>query len=63
MTLSAILIYKSVDFHALAEKMDGYSYANIVLTEQRASKHSVLSGNNNIDKALFEQTVAEGSKF
>jgi AAA+ superfamily predicted ATPase len=63
MTLSAIPVDKNVDFRALAEQMDGYSYANIVLTAQRAAKHSVLAGNKSVDKAHFEQAIAEGSKF
>ncbi len=63
MTLSAIPVDKGVDFRALAEKMDGYSYANIVLTAQRAAKHSVLAGNKSVDKKHFEQAIAEGSKF
>lgn len=63
MTLSAIPVDKDVDFRALAEKMDGYSYANIVLTAQRAAKHSVLAGNKSVDNAHFEQAIAEGSKF
>jgi SpoVK/Ycf46/Vps4 family AAA+-type ATPase len=63
MTLSAIPVDASVDYHALAEKMDGYSYANIVLTAQRAAKYSVLAGNKSVDKDYFEQAIAEGSKF
>lgn len=63
MTLSAIPVDASIDFHDLAEQMDGYSYANIVLTAQRAAKYSVLAGNKSVDKAHFEQAIAEGSKF
>ena len=63
MTLSAIPVDAGIDFHALAEQMDGYSYANIVLTAQRAAKYSVLAGNKSVDKAHFEQAIAEGSKF
>jgi len=63
MTLSAIPVDASIDFHALAEQMDGYSYSNIVLTAQRAAKHSVLAGNRSIDLVHFEQAIAEGSKF
>jgi SpoVK/Ycf46/Vps4 family AAA+-type ATPase len=63
MTLSAIPVDKSVDFYLLAEQMVGYSYANIVLTTQRAAKHSVLAGNKNVEAIHFEQAIAEGSKF
>ena len=63
MTLSAIPVEKSLDFLSLAEHMDGYSYANIVLTAQRAAKYSVLAGNKSVDKTHFAQSIAEGSKF
>lgn len=63
MTLSAIPVDASVDYHVLAEKMDGYSYANIVLTAQRAAKYSVMAGNKSVDIAHFEQALVEGSKF
>jgi SpoVK/Ycf46/Vps4 family AAA+-type ATPase len=63
MTLSAIPVDKSVDFHTLSEQMDGYSYANVVLTAQRAAKYSVLAGNKSVDEVHFEQAIAEGSKF
>ena len=63
MTLSAIPIDKSLDLSSLAEHMEGYSYANIVLTAQRAAKYSVLEGNKNVDATHFEQAIAEGSKF
>jgi hypothetical protein len=43
--------------------MDGYSYANIVLTAQRAAKNSVLTGNKAVELVHFEQAIAEGSKF
>ena len=63
MTLSAIPVDASIDFHALAKQMDGYSYANIVLIAQRSAKYSVLAGNKSVGKANFEQAIAEGSKF
>jgi ATP-dependent 26S proteasome regulatory subunit len=63
MTLSAIPVDASIDFYTLADQMDGYSYANIVLTAQRAAKCSVLTGNNIVDKVHFEQSIAEGLKF
>ena len=63
MTLSAINVATDVDFHMLAKEMEGYSYANIVLTAQRAAKHSVLAGSRCVDCAHFEQAIAEGLKF
>jgi SpoVK/Ycf46/Vps4 family AAA+-type ATPase len=63
MTLSAIPVDTNIDFCALAKQMDGYSYANIVLTAQRAAKYSVLEGNKSVDKTHFEQAIAESSKF
>lgn len=63
MTLSAIPVAKSVNMHSIAEQMDGYSYANIVLTAQRAAKYSVLAGNKAVETIYFEQAIAEGSKF
>ncbi|MDR0965819.1 MAG: ATP-binding protein [Myxococcales bacterium] len=63
MTLSAIPIDLGVNFQLLSEKMEGYSYANIVLTAQRAAKYSVLAGNKSVDKTYFEKAIKEGSKF
>lgn len=63
MTLSAIPVDASIDFQILADKMEGYSYANIVLTAQRAAKYSILAGNKNVKNDYFEQAIAEGSKF
>ncbi|PYG85720.1 ATPase family protein associated with various cellular activities (AAA) [Ruminiclostridium sufflavum DSM 19573] len=63
MTLSAIAIDKSVNLHNIAEKMDGYSYANVVLTAERAAKYSILAGNKNVRFADFEQAITEGLKF
>ena len=63
MTLSAIRVDANTDFRDIAEMMDEYSYANIVLTAQRAAKYSILAGNKCVDKSHFEQATAEGSKF
>lgn len=63
MTLSAIPVDKGVDLYSVAEQMNGYSYANVVLTAERAAKYSVLSGNKNVSYAYFEQAIAEGLKF
>jgi SpoVK/Ycf46/Vps4 family AAA+-type ATPase len=62
-TLSAIPVDTSVDFRIIAEEMDGYSYANIVLTAQRAAKLNVLEGNKNVNKTHFKQAIAEAMKF
>lgn len=62
-TLSAILVSSTVDFSTLAKQLDGYSYANIVLTAQRAAKYSVLEGCENVDKKHFELAITESSKF
>jgi len=63
LTLSAIPVSANVDFCTIAEQLDGYSYANIVLTAQRAAKNSVLEGNDYVDKSHFEQAISEGSRF
>lgn len=63
MTLSAISVDPNIDFKGIAKKMEGYSYANIVLTAQRAAKHAVLEGNKKVAKIHFEQAILEGSKF
>lgn len=63
MTLSSIPVDNNVDFHYLAETMDGYSYANIVLTAQRAAKYSILSGKKSVGITFFEQAINESSKF
>lgn len=63
MTLSAIPVSKDIDYHALAEKMNGFSSANIVLTAQRAAKISVLEGNNRVFITHFDQALKESSKF
>lgn len=62
-TLSAISIEKNVCFHSIAEQMDGYSYANIVLTAQRAAKYSILAGNTSVSSDYFQQAIEEGTKF
>lgn len=63
MTLSAIPVDKIVDFHSISEQMDGYSYANVVLTAERAAKYSVLAGNKSVSSVYFEQALSEGLKF
>ncbi len=63
MTLSAISIEKNVCFYSVAEQMDGYSYANIVLTAQRAAKYSILAGNTCVSSDYFQQAIKESVKF
>jgi SpoVK/Ycf46/Vps4 family AAA+-type ATPase len=63
MTLSAIPIAANVSLKDLAERLDGYSSANIVLTAQRAAKICILESNKYVYDAHFEQAIKEGSKF
>ena len=42
MTLSAIPVSPDVDMKKIADQLDGYSAANIVLIAQRAAKISIL---------------------
>lgn len=63
MTLSAIPVDKGVDLHVIADLMEGYSYANVVLTAERAAKYSVLAGDKNVSSTYFEQAITEGLKF
>ena len=44
MTLSAIPVSPDVDMDRVAEQLDGYSAANVVLVAQRAAKIGVLAG-------------------
>lgn len=63
MTLSAIPVSPDINYQELAEKMDGCSSANIVLTAQRAAKICVLEGSKKVSIGHFEQAVSESSKF
>ena len=63
MTLSAIPVSPDINYQELAQKMEGCSSANIVLTAQRAAKISVLEGSKKVSITHFEQALAESSKF
>ena len=63
MTLSAIPVAPDVNLEKVADQMDGYSSANIVLTAQRAAKIAVLSGNKKVSSEHFIKALGESSKF
>jgi SpoVK/Ycf46/Vps4 family AAA+-type ATPase len=63
MTLSAIPVSSDLNLTKLAEKLDEYSSANIVLTAQKAAKYSVLEGSKKVEQGHFDRAIAEGSKF
>jgi SpoVK/Ycf46/Vps4 family AAA+-type ATPase len=63
MTLSAIPVSSELSISHLAENLDGYSSANLVLIAQRAAKYCVLDGNKNVEQIHFNRAIAEGSKF
>lgn len=63
MTLSAIPTLPDVDFEKLANRMEGYSSANIVLIAQRAAKIGILEGNKKVNGEYFELALKESSKF
>lgn len=63
MTLSTIPVFQEVDLQNIALHMAGCSYANIVLTAQRAAKISVLEGSKKVSALHFEQALSESSKF
>ena len=50
MTLSAIPVSPDVDMDRIAEQLDGYSAANVVLVAQRAAKIGVLAGYKKVCK-------------
>lgn len=63
MTLSAIPVSPELNIAEVAQSLEGYSSANIVLIAQRAAKHSVLEGGKKVEKRHFDRAIAEGSKF
>ena len=63
MTLSAIPVAPEVDLEKLAEKLEGYSAANIVLIAQRAAKIGILAGCKKVCSANFEKALEESTKF
>lgn len=63
MTLSAIPVSPEVDMKKIADQLDGYSAANIVLIAQRAAKISILSGNKKVCNEHFRKSLEESCKF
>lgn len=63
MTLSAIPVSPEVNLEELAEKLDGYSAANIVLIAQRAAKIGILAGCKKVCLNNFEKALEESTKF
>lgn len=63
MTLSAIAVSPDINYAELAQMMEGYSSANVVLTTQRAAKISILEDSKRVSSIHFKQALAESSKF
>ena len=63
MTLSAIPVSPDVDMDRVAEQLDGYSAANVVLVAQRAAKIGVLAGYKKVCKDHFSKALEESAKF
>jgi SpoVK/Ycf46/Vps4 family AAA+-type ATPase len=63
MTLSAIPVSSDLSIRGVAEELDGYSSANIVLIAQRAAKYGILEGGKKVEQAHFNRAIFEGSKF
>lgn len=63
MTLSAIPTSSDINFNSIAEQMDGFSAANVVLIAQRAAKISILSGNTKVCYEHFSKALKESLKF
>ena len=63
MTLSAIPVSPDVDMDKVAEQLDGYSAANVVLVAQRAAKIGVLAGYKKVCKDHFSKALEESAKF
>lgn len=63
MTLSAIPISPDVNIDKIANELDGYSAANIVLIAQRAAKIGILAGCKMVCNENFTKALEESSKF
>lgn len=63
MTLSAIPVSPDVDLEQIANRLDGYSAANIVMIAQRAAKIGILAGCKKILNEHFNKALSESSKF
>lgn len=62
MTLSAIHLAPEVDFVKLADDLEGYSAASIVLIAQRAAKIGILAGCKKVGLDNFKQALNESLK-
>lgn len=63
MTLSAIPISPDINLDSIAEQMNGFSAANVVLIAQRAAKISILSGSKKVCYKDFSKALKESLKF
>ena len=63
MPVSAIPICPDVDMKKIAEQLEGYSAANVVLIAQRAAKIGILSGNKKVFNEHFMKSLEESCKF
>lgn len=63
MTLSAIPLNSDVNLEKIAESLDGYSAANVVLTAQRAAKIGILAGHKKVCAEHFVRALEESTKF
>ena len=63
MTLSAIPISPEINLDSIAEQMEGFSAANVVLVAQRAAKIGILSGSKEVSIEHFSKALKESVKF
>lgn len=59
MTLSAIETDKYIDWPALVENLNGFSYANIVKVAENAAKNAILSGKDKVNQGDVEKSIDE----
>ena len=63
MTLSAIPVSPEINLDSIAEQMEGFSAANVVLVAQRAAKIGILSGSKEVSIEHFSKALKESVKF
>ena len=63
MTLSAIPVSPEINLDSIAEQMEGFSAANVVLIAQRAAKIGILSGGKEVSIEHFSKALKESIKF
>ena len=63
MTLSAIPVSPEINLDSIAEQMEGFSAANVVLVAQRAAKIGILSGGKEVFIEHFSKALKESIKF